>query len=132
MALLLRCARPRREADAAFRRLEAYVPAPPMDTPEHTVMDSVRLAEIYAFRGHAGRAFATLMRELDPLAPAPGTPPRDVVSCATNRDVVAVPEAAARRSALGGIHEGAGLIQSETGVQRAARRALRSPVDSPS
>ena len=59
----------RAEADAALRRLEAYVPVPPQDTPDHTVMDSVRLAEIYAFRGMNDRAFATLAKKLESLRP---------------------------------------------------------------
>jgi TolB-like protein/DNA-binding winged helix-turn-helix (wHTH) protein/Flp pilus assembly protein TadD len=67
MALLHALPGRRAEADAALRRLEAYVPAPPQDTPDHTVMDSVRLAEIYAFRGMSDRAFATLSAELESL-----------------------------------------------------------------
>ena len=67
MALLHALPGRRAEADAALRRLEAYVPAPPQDTPDHTVMDSVRLAEIYAFRGMSDRAFATLSAALESL-----------------------------------------------------------------
>ena len=71
MALLFAAPGRRAEADAALRRLEVYVPAPPMDTPEHTVMDSVRLAEIYAYRSQPDEAFAILMAKLDSLRPHP-------------------------------------------------------------
>ena len=60
MALLGALPGHRDEADAALHRLEAYVPASPQDTLEYTIMDSVRLAETYAYRGDRTRAFATL------------------------------------------------------------------------
>lgn len=57
----------RGEADAALERLEDHVPAAPQDTPENTIMDAVRLAEIYAFRNERDRAFATLDARLEAL-----------------------------------------------------------------
>ena len=71
MALLVAAPGRRDEADAALRRLEAYVPVPPMDSSQHTVMDSVRLAEIYAFRGRPDQAFATLDAKLTSLKTRP-------------------------------------------------------------
>jgi TolB-like protein/DNA-binding winged helix-turn-helix (wHTH) protein/Tfp pilus assembly protein PilF len=69
VALLHALPEHRAEADAALRRLETYVAVPPQDTPDHTVMDSVRLAEIYAHRGMDDRAFATLSAKLESLEP---------------------------------------------------------------
>jgi TolB-like protein/DNA-binding winged helix-turn-helix (wHTH) protein/Tfp pilus assembly protein PilF len=57
----------RAAADAALARLEILELAPPLDTPKHTIMNSVRLAEIYAFRGQADRALETLSVTLDSL-----------------------------------------------------------------
>ena len=71
MALLVAAPGRREEANAALRRLEAYVPAPPIDRPEHTIIDSVRLAEIYAYRGRPDDAFATLMAKLESLRTHP-------------------------------------------------------------
>jgi TolB-like protein/Tfp pilus assembly protein PilF len=71
LALLHALPEYRAQADAAFRRVEAYVPAPPMNTPDHTIMDSVRLAEIYAYRGMTDEAFATMAKERDALARNP-------------------------------------------------------------
>lgn len=67
MALLHASPAHRGEAEAALERLEAYVPDPRQDTPEHTVMDAVRRAEIYAFRGETDKAFATLSANLEAL-----------------------------------------------------------------
>ncbi len=67
MALLHVEPRHRAAANAALERLEAHVPAPPQDTREEKIMDSVRLAEIYAFRGETDKAFATLTAKLDGL-----------------------------------------------------------------
>lgn len=71
MALLGALPGHRDEADAALHRLEAYVPASPQDTLEYTIMDSVRLAEIYAYRGRPDRAFATLTAKFDSLRAHP-------------------------------------------------------------
>lgn len=67
LALLRDAPGRRAEADAALARLEAYVPAPPQDTPEHTTMDSIRLAEIHAWRGSTDKAFAILHGHRDEL-----------------------------------------------------------------
>ena len=71
LAMLLRAPDHRDEAAAALRRLENYVPTPPMDTPEHTIMDSVRLAEIYAFRGQPDKALAILVEKREALVHHP-------------------------------------------------------------
>ncbi len=73
MALLHRAPAYRDEADAALQRLVSYVPAPPLDTPMHTIMDSIRLAEIYAYRGQADRALDTITGKLDSLHGHPET-----------------------------------------------------------
>ena len=67
MALLHGVPAQRAESDAALRRLEALEPAPP-DTPQDLVMDSVRLAEIYAYRGQSDKAFGVLSAKRDALA----------------------------------------------------------------
>jgi TolB-like protein/DNA-binding winged helix-turn-helix (wHTH) protein/Tfp pilus assembly protein PilF len=68
MALLERSPAHRAEADAALARLESHVPVAPLDLPEHTIMDAVRLAEVYAFRGRGDQAFETLARKQRALA----------------------------------------------------------------
>jgi hypothetical protein len=71
MALLFAARGHADDANAAMERLEAYVPLPPLHTPDHTIMDSVRLAEIYAFRGKPDLAFSTLSAKLDALQAHP-------------------------------------------------------------
>ena len=71
LALLHPSADYRAEADAALERLESYVPAPEVNLPEFTIMDSVRLAEAYASRGMTDQAFGTLQRKLASLARHP-------------------------------------------------------------
>ena len=68
LALLGKAPRHRAEADAALAKLEAYVPVPPTNTPGHTTLDAVRLAEAYASRGWNDKAFATLIGQRDALA----------------------------------------------------------------
>ncbi len=131
MALLFAAPGRRAEADAALRRLEAYVPAPPMDTPEHTIMDSVRLAEIYAYRGMADEAFAILMAKLESLRAHPQRRPamwylrHESRVAPFLKPLHADPRWAAFMTR-------AGVIQPEPASSAPKRRALRSPVDSPS
>jgi TolB-like protein/DNA-binding winged helix-turn-helix (wHTH) protein/thioredoxin-like negative regulator of GroEL len=68
LALLGKAPRHRPEADAALARLETHVPAPPTNTPGHTTMDAVRLAEAYVSRGWNDKAFAALIGQRDALA----------------------------------------------------------------
>ena len=68
LAVLAKAPSHRPEADAALARLEAYVPTPAMNTPAHTTMDAVRLAEAYVSRGWNDKAFATLTDQRDALA----------------------------------------------------------------
>lgn len=70
LALLGKAPRYGAEADSALARLEAYVPTPPLDTPAHTTMDTVRLAEAYVSRGEHDKAFSTLIGQRDALAKA--------------------------------------------------------------
>ena len=71
VALLVAIPGRRDAANAALSRLEAYVPASPHDTFEHTIMDSIRLAEIYAYRGQPDLAFATLTAKFNSLQTHP-------------------------------------------------------------
>jgi TolB-like protein/Flp pilus assembly protein TadD len=60
MSLMFRASGHHDEAAAALARLEAYVPAPPLEGPQDRIMDAVRLAETYAFTGRTDTAFETL------------------------------------------------------------------------
>jgi TolB-like protein/Flp pilus assembly protein TadD len=60
LAFLNRSDAHRKEADAALRRFEEHERAPRAEVAEHLLMDSVRLAENYAFRGLNAEAFETL------------------------------------------------------------------------
>jgi len=71
MALLHAAPAHREAADAALARLEVYTPVPPQDTPELTTLDSVQLAEIYAFRGRNDEAFSVLETKRDSFARHP-------------------------------------------------------------
>ena len=99
---------------------------------ESTQAVDVRLAEVYAFRGMKDAAFEALegLREAIERNEASSRIAGVVMAGGTAR--VALPEAAARRSALATLARRADRRQLLTGVQRAKRRALRSPVDSPS
>ena len=70
LALLASSPAHRDEADAALRRLERNVPKP-QDTREMRVMDALRLAEIYAYRGRHDAALATLTNMKDEFAGQP-------------------------------------------------------------
>lgn len=62
LAFLNRSPAHRTEAEAALRRFEEYEQSPRADLPEYLNIDSVRLAENYAFRGLNEKAFDTLTR----------------------------------------------------------------------
>lgn len=68
LSLLANAPRHRAESDAALARLEAHVPTPPTNTPGHTTLDTVRLAEAYVLRGRHDEAFAALLSQRDALA----------------------------------------------------------------
>jgi TolB-like protein/DNA-binding winged helix-turn-helix (wHTH) protein len=63
LAFLYRSDAHRKEADAALRRFEAYEQTVRPDLPEYLIIDSIRLAENYAFRGLNDKAFDTLARQ---------------------------------------------------------------------
>jgi TolB-like protein/DNA-binding winged helix-turn-helix (wHTH) protein/Tfp pilus assembly protein PilF len=71
MALLHGSSRHRIEAAAALRRFEDHVSGDSARLPDHAVMDSVRLAETYAFLGSNDEAFAALTTRLEELEQHP-------------------------------------------------------------
>jgi TolB-like protein/DNA-binding winged helix-turn-helix (wHTH) protein/Tfp pilus assembly protein PilF len=71
MALLHGSSPHRKEADAALRRFADHVSGDSARLPDHAVMDSVRLAETYAFLGSNDEAFATLTTRLEELEKHP-------------------------------------------------------------
>ena len=79
-------------ADAALRRLAAQ----PRD-----MMDSIRLAEVYAFRGMSDEAFLSLQRERDVLEQAKDLARSRIWHLQLRNARVAFPETAARRPTLG-------------------------------
>jgi len=74
LALLASSLAYRDEADAALRRLETNVPMP-QDTREHYVIDALRLAEIYTYRGRSDAALIALTKLKDELAGQPDSRP---------------------------------------------------------
>jgi hypothetical protein len=76
LGFLNRSEQHREEADAALRRFEEHESGGDgAQMPEHVVMDSVRLAENYAFRGLNDKVFETLANRLASFA---GHPEADV------------------------------------------------------
>lgn len=67
MSLMSRASGHHEEAAAALARLEAYVPAPPLEGPQDRIMDAVRLAETYAFTGQNDKAFESLTSKYEEL-----------------------------------------------------------------